>query len=107
MRAGRLKPILELYTLTETGDGFGSRRQQWTATRILYAERTRHTGSERIEHGELFTDYRAEYKVRIQTPVKENQRVKDLTTGTMYGVQAVFPERDKDMKRLMCERVND
>lgn len=106
MRAGRLRPILIPLRQETTGDGYGSKRAEWRELPVVYAERTRHTASERVEHGELFTDYRAEYKLRIHAPVEEKMRVRDLTTNTLYNVVAVFPEPGLDMKRISCERVN-
>ena len=106
MRAGRLRPILRLREEKRVPDGFGEFKTTLEFSRVLYAERTRFTGSQKIENAELFTDYRAEYKLRLHPLLAEKQRVKDVTTGIIYEIVAVFPEPDIDMQRISCERVN-
>lgn len=87
---------------------FGGMESVWVEFGgVIYAERVKHTGAQRIENSELFTDYRAEYCVRIRHNIEEKGRVKDVTTGTLYNVVAVLPDPANDMKRILCERVND
>ena len=99
--------MLQLIEERKVADGFGGFRITWQPGRVLYAERSRFTGTQRIENAELFTDYRTEYKLRIGQRLSEKQRVKDLTTGTVYEIAAVFPEPELDMQRISCERINE
>lgn len=108
MKAGRLKPLLQPYRAVRAVDPkTGAARTTWEPLGVIYAERTRHTASQRVENHELFTDYRAEYRLRIQHRLTTDMRVKDISTDTLYSVVGVFPDPVNEMLRISCERVNE
>lgn len=108
MKAGRLRPMLLPSRAVRRADPrTGAALTVWEELPVIRAERTRHTASERVENHELFTDYRAEYRLRLAHRLCEGMRVKDITTGTLYNVVGAFPDPEKEMLRISCERVND
>ena len=108
MKAGNLKPLLRVYRPAHTTDpGTGADRTLWERGRVILAERVRHTSTARVENRELFTDYRAEYRLRIQHRLTDTMRVEDTATGTLYAIVGVFPDPANGMLRISCERVND
>lgn len=89
--------------------GFGTggvRFVPYREGRPIAAERRRLSGSASIQVGEDFADYRAEYYVYLQHPIREHWRVRDLETGVLYEVKTFFPDRGNNLHRLCCERVN-
>lgn len=79
----------------------------WKEGPLLRAERIRHTAQTRVENHELFADYKAEYRLRRLPKLTAGMRVRDITTGTLYSIVGVFPDTEKEMQTISCDRVND
>lgn len=108
MKAGKLRKLLIPYVPERVTDPkTGAERTDWKTSDVIYAERVRHTASERVENHELFTDYHAEYRLRIQHRLKEKMRVRDISTSTLYNIVGAFPDPENEMLRITCERVNE
>lgn len=75
-------------------------------TRIVNAERVKHTGSRSEEVAEHFPDYSAEFNIRDAHPIQENWRVQQLG-GNLYTVTNIVPNLEKGYKTLICVRVNE
>lgn len=106
MRAGEMKYRLKLLRPVAVTNDYGEEATSYEASRTVWAQRVRQSGSRSDEVGEHFADYRAEFNVRDAHPVKENWRVEQLG-GCLYTVVAIVPNIDRGMNTLVCERVNE
>lgn len=105
MRAGAMKYRLALLRLETLTNDFGEEAETYIQTRVIHAERVKHTGYRSEEVGEHFPDYRVEFNIRDAHPVEENWRVQMLG-GHLYTVTNIIPNIDRGMKTLVCVRVN-
>lgn len=106
MRAGSLKYRLTLLEPVRTFDRMGAEATTYTATRTVWAERVRTSGSRSEEVGEHFADYVTEFNIRDAHTIAENWRVQQLG-GHLYTVVAIVPNIDRGFITLKCERVNE
>lgn len=106
MIAGRMKYKLALLSPEKKVNGFGEEATEYVQTRIVNAERVKHTGSRSEEVAEHFPDYSAEFNIRDAHPIQENWRVQQLG-GNLYTVTNIVPNLEKGYKTLICVRVNE
>lgn len=106
MRAGAMKYRLALLKKETRTNDFGEEAETYVQTRVVHAERVKHSGNRSEEVGEHFPDYRVEFNIRDAHPVEENWRVRMLG-GHLYTVTNTIPNIDRGMKTLVCVRVNE
>ncbi len=85
MKAGNMKYRLQLLQPVSTTNDFGEEETTYKATRTVWAERVKFSGSRSEEVGEHFPNYHTEYNVRDAHPIEENWRVQQLG-GNLYTV---------------------
>ena len=79
-----------------------------TAPGFMRADLRRLTGKKRLETGEIFSAYDAEWVVDIRHRVGEGDRVRDLAPGgLLYRVDNIIRNRRKGMQTLQCSKVNE
>ncbi len=107
MRAGGLRQerIVLLKPVRET-DRFGAEKTTWETVGTVRAERVKMTGRMSEEVGERFPGYTVEFNIRFPIHVEEHWRAQPQG-GDLYEIQSVIPNRDRQMKTLVCERVNE
>lgn len=101
-----MKYRITLLQPTAVTNAYGEESTTYEATRTVWAQRVKQSGSRHDEVGEHFPDYRAEFNIRDAHTVKENWRVQQLG-GCLYTVTAIIPNLDRGMNTLICERVNE
>lgn len=106
MKAGPLKYRLSLLKPVVVANGYGEEVVTYVETRTVHAGRTKMSGSWGVTVGEKFPDYNTEWDIREEHEVEENWRVKELA-GYLYTVKNIIPNPDRQMKTLVCERVNE
>lgn len=106
MIAGFLKYRLRILKPEIEKDAFGAEHTTWVETKVAHAERVKTSGSNRLEVGEHFPDYRPEFNIRDAHEIDENWRVQQID-GHLYTVRNVIPNKDRGMLTLQCERVNE
>lgn len=111
MNPGIMTERLRLYRPQKSeGRGFGSYtgRRYEELPRLEPAYLVRQTGRMRMEGGELFSAYDAEFKVYAWTPVREFWRVRhEGQFGHLYEVKNVMRDSDPRFVKLQCSKVNE
>lgn len=108
MRASGLRG--ELYTLSHAvvkTDKFGSKTTTWEVVNKVHAERVKMSGNMNLENGERFADYTAEFNIRYPVRVEEHWRLQSTLGGNLYEITNIVPNRDRQLKTLQCDRVNE
>lgn len=85
--------------------GSGGEKLVWTEIKVVYAQRVKASGSNSLELGEHFPDYRPEFNIRDAHEIEENWRVEEVG-GKEYIVSNIIPNREKGYLTLKCDRVN-
>ena len=109
MRSAGMTARLKVKKPVEKSGGFGSSSphfEDYLGGKSIAAELRKDSGSVRDVNGEHFSSYRAEYYVYWQHRIEVNWRVMDMETGLEYSVSNVFPDKRKNLRRLVCDRVN-
>lgn len=106
MQAGRMKERLELLRPERTTGGFGDEAVSYTPVATVHAERVKYTARRSEEAAEHFADYYAEFNIRDAHAVADGWRARQVG-GELYTVVSVLHNRDRGMKTLICERVNE
>lgn len=106
MRSGEMDERLTvLKPVTET-NAFGEPHTTWVEQKTIHAQRASFSGRRSLEVGESFADYTVQFNIRWAHHVEENWRVKHVG-GYLYSVTHIDPNRDRGMRTLHCERVNE
>ena len=108
MRAGRMRSRIILLEPTVLTDEYGAETKGFAESRIIRAERASISANRSDEVGEHFADFRTQFHIRFNSShnVSENWRLKELD-GELYTVVAVIPNIVRQMKTLICEKVNE
>ena len=107
MRAGGLRnERIILMKPVKVTDKFGAEKVTWETVRTVCAERAKMSGRMSEEMGERFPGYSVEFNIRYPVPAEEHWRVQHQG-GVLYEISNVIPNRDRQMKTLVCERVNE
>ncbi len=107
MRAGGLRnERIILQKPVRTTDKFGAEKVTWEVVRTVRAERVKMSGRISEEVGERFPGYSVEFNIRYPIRAEEHWRVLHMG-GNLYEITNVIPNRDRQMKTLVCERVNE
>ncbi len=105
MRAGGLKHRIEIQSNIETINEFGERVREWTTTITTKADILFKDGTGQMKHGEVFTDYKVDFRVRKYHHVDETMRI--LFDGNIYRVEAVLPNFEKNLKLVKAIKLNE
>lgn len=94
-----IKPDVEV-------NDYGEEKTVYKKTATVYASRVKMSGRRSEVISEHFGAYSAAYDVWISTKVEENWRLQEIG-GMLYTITNIIPTEDKDIKTLICERVNE
>ncbi len=108
MRAGGLRgELYNLFRAVETTDKFGSKKTTWEKVGQIHAERVKMSGSMGVENGERFADYSADFYIRYPIHVEEHWRIQSSLGGNLYEICNIIPNREKQLKTIQCDRINE
>ena len=105
MRAGGLKHRVEIQSNIEVVDEYGARVKTWATTITTKADILFKDGSSAMKHGEVFTDYKVDFRVRKYHEVDETMRI--MYKGDIYRIEAVLPNFEKNMKLIKTTKYNE
>ena len=94
-----MKPV------TSTGK-LGGEKLSYDHVATIWAERVKISPRYVRELGEFFSDYTVEYNIRDAHRVDEGWQVEEVG-GHRYKVVNIIPNRDRGMKTLRVERINE
>lgn len=97
---------IKLYELTTTRNEFGEESVSYKERGTYRAQRTNLKGVLRTETDELFPDYTVEWNIPFPIQVDEGWRLQQLG-GYLYTVTNVLPNVRRQLKTLICQRVNE
>lgn len=107
MRASGLRnERIKLLRPERITDRFGAERVEYKEVQTVHAERVKMSGTMRSEVDERFPSYVVEFNIRYPIRVEEHWRLQPMG-GYLYEITSVVPNRDRQMKTLVCERVNE
>lgn len=87
-------------------DKFGAEKTVYQQMQMVHAERVKMNGSMSGEVDERFPSYATEFIIRYPIEADEHWRLQP-TGGYLYEITSIIPNRDRQMKTLVCERVNE
>lgn len=103
MRAGPLRHRLVLQAQQRTPDGMGGHVETWGALRHVWSEITTPTGRVANVAQQLTAVVSAEIRTRPAADLVAGRRL--VGKNQTYTIQAVLPENDSSMLRLLCSSV--
>lgn len=87
-------------------DKFGAEKTVYQQMQTVHAERVKMNGSMSGEVNERFPSYVTEFNIRYPIEADEHWRLQPMG-GYLYEITSIIPNRDRQMKTLVCERVNE
>lgn len=106
MRAGPLRHRGSLKEQGRSSDGMGGGKPMpWVEVRKVRAEITIPTGRTSPTAQQIKAIVTAEIRVRMASVFKAGQRL--YFTGETYLIEAVLPDNDRTMLRLLCSNVTN
>ncbi len=87
-------------------DKFGAEKTVYQQMQTVHAERVKMSGSMSGEVDERFPSYVTEFNIRYPIEADEHWRLQPMG-GYLYEITSIIPNRDRQMKTLVCERVNE
>lgn len=106
MDAFKLRDRVELLEPVRTSDGYGSVATSWSSHGIIHAQVQWKSGKESVSAAEVFSDERIDVILWNKTSIRTDWRVQ-IPEGNLYQVVAIEPTPSKNMKRVICGRVNE
>ncbi|MCH3980503.1 MAG: head-tail adaptor protein [Prevotella sp.] len=106
MRSESLDKIVDIIKPTVETNEYGEEKTVYGKADTVYASRVKISGRRAEVIGEHFPQYSAAYDVWINTDVEENWRLQEHG-GMLYTITNIIPNEDRDLKTLICERVNE
>lgn len=103
MRAGPLRHRCSLQAEQRTPDGMGGFVQGWAELRKVWTEITTPTGRVSNVAQQLTAVVSAEVRCRPATDLIAGRRI--VGRGITYRIEAVLPDNDNSMVRLLCSSV--
>jgi len=103
MQAGRLRHRCTLQQKQRNADGMGGGLETWTERRSLWAEIAIPTGRVATVAQQLEATVTAEIRVRLAADIRAGMRL--VHGGTTYAIEAVLPDNDRTLLRLLCSSV--
>lgn len=109
MNRSKLTERLEYYRQVRKETSFSSVKTSFERQPgFIRAELRKLTGKKRLETGEIFSAYDAEWIVDNRHLISEGDRLRHLTQGgLLYRVDNIIRNRDKGMNTLQCSKVNE
>lgn len=108
MESERLDTKIQIIRPAQSVDIYGARAgssREWNEGEWIWADRSKYNGDTVNESGEIFSDYRAEFRVRYAHEILEGWRIRERG-GLLYVVRNVIPDRRNGMRTIKCEKVN-
>lgn len=103
MRAGRLRHHFVRQAVSRVPNGSGGFVDSWQDKGKLWAEITLPTGRITPVAESISAVITAEIRIRPNTDVVAGQRL--VEKGMTYLIEAVLPDNDNSMARLLCSNV--
>lgn len=103
MRAGPLRHRCSLQRQERVPDGMGGYSQEWVELRKVWAEITMPTGRTSVVARQIVNLVTAEIRVRPAADLVAQLRI--IHSGTTYLIEAVLPDNEHSMLRLLCSNV--
>jgi len=103
MRAGLLRHRCILQAEQRIPDGMGGYTQGWVDLPSFWAEITMPTGRVSTVAQQLTAVVTAEIRARPRDDMKPGQRI--LHRGTAYRIEAVLPDNERTMVRILCSSI--
>ena len=103
MRAGRLRHLCSLQSAGRIPDGGGGYSQGWAEIRKVWMEITMPTGRTAVVAQQVKNLVTAEIRARPAPDLIALRRV--VYSGTTYLIEAVLPDNESSMLRLLCSSV--
>lgn len=104
MKAGKLTERIKLLRPETVTDKFGEDHQSFVEYKEVWADRNWKGGDTHTEASENFATVRQDFLIHYAHPVAEDWRVE--YEGVLYAVSAIEPNRRRNYKRIICDRVN-
>lgn len=107
MNAGKLDQRIEIRqkVVTKSAENGSVASVDYVTTAVVFASLAKSGIVRTEEAGELFDDFHSEFWIRYMVKAEKDWHVIHLDTGIEYAIIGVMPIR-RDMKKLICERVN-
>lgn len=103
MRAGPLRHRCTLQQKQNGDDGMGGGPVTWIDLRSLWAEIAIPTGRVATVAQQLEATVTAEIRVRLAADIRAGMRL--VHGGTIYAIEAVLPDNERTLLRLLCSSV--
>jgi SPP1 family predicted phage head-tail adaptor len=103
MRAGPLRHQCSVQKQTRIPDGTGGYEEGWTEIRSIWAEITIPSGRTSVVAQQVASLITVEIRVRPAADVLPGVRL--VNSGVTYLVEAVLPDNERSMLRLLCSNV--
>lgn len=105
MRAGPLRHVCELQEATKVRQPGGGFVEIWARVRDIRAEITMPTGRTEVVAQQIQSVVTAEIRCRPATDVVALRRL--VHGGVTYRIEAVLPDNERSMLRLLCSNVQN
>ncbi|MCE0981690.1 phage head closure protein [Pseudomonas monteilii] len=105
MRAGPLRHRCRLSKYERVQNDTGGYDQEWVPAGELWTEITIPTGRTQPVAERLEATVTAEIRIRPRSDITIGWRLTERSTGMTYKVEAMLPNNERDMLRLLCSSV--
>ena len=105
MRAGPLRNRCRITRSERVQNDTGGYDQVWVEAGEIWAEVTLPTGRVSPVAEQLQAVVSAEIRIRPRSDIAAGWRLTEKRSGVTYKVEAVLPNNDRDMLRLLCSSV--
>lgn len=103
MRAGPLRHVCELQAANRVRQPGGGYTETWTRVRDIRAEITMPTGRAEVVAQQIKSMVTAEIRCRPAPDLIAQRRL--VHAGVTYLIEAVLPDNQRSMLRLLCSNV--
>lgn len=101
-----MKNQLRIFKPVVSTGKLGGEKLDYELMATIWAERVKMSPRYRMELGEFFSDYTVEYNIRFGHRIEEGWQVEEVG-GHRYKVTNIIPNRERGMKTLRVERINE
>lgn len=105
MRAGPMRHRCRLSKYDRVQNSTGGSDQVWVPVGEIWAEITIPTGRTSPVAEQVQAVVTAEIRIRPRSDIAAGWRLTEKSGGTIYKVEAVLPNNERDMLRLLCSSV--
>lgn len=106
MKLNRMNTRVAILRPVVVVNDYGEEKTSWEHVREVWADRVKYSGHMSNEVGEHFADYRATFNVWLNVPCGDGWRLMERG-GHIYNVVSVEDSVHKQLRTIVCERVNE